>query len=274
MFNYIRSKIQHHKQKSVFKEYGHRIDKFNLTGYGEVEFAQWLHPFEQTKKVDNSIVNFYKKYVNEGDFLIDIGAHGGDTTVPMALAAGATGTVLALEPNPYVYKILDVNAKLNKNKTNIVPAQFAATDKEGTFQFNYSDASFCNGGFLSKISNQKHHHNYTLDVQGKNLDKYLRENYSNLLPKLSLIKVDAEGYDKEILKSISSILLEFKPAILLECYKKLTTEERGDLFDTLVSRGYTLYYNDGFDENNTMIKLRKEDMDNWKHYEMVALVEE
>lgn len=273
MFKFIRSKIQHHKQKRVFQEYGHRIDKFNLSGYGEVEFAQWLHPFEIPKKIDNSLINFYKKYIKEGDFLVDIGAHVGDTTVPMALATGPKGMVLALEPNIYVYKILEVNTKLNKGKTNIVPVQFAATETEGTFQFHYSDASFCNGGFLSKIANQKHHHDYALDVTGKNLDHYLRTNYSEQLPKLSLIKVDAEGYDKEILKTISSIILEFKPVILLECYKKLTIAEREDLFDTLATRGYTLYHNEGFEEDSTMIKLSRETMNNWKHYEMVAIPE-
>ena len=34
-----------------------------------------------------------------------IGAHIGDTTLPIALAAGKKGFVLALEPNPYVFHV-------------------------------------------------------------------------------------------------------------------------------------------------------------------------
>jgi FkbM family methyltransferase len=39
--------------------------------------------------------------------IIDIGTYTGDTTVPMALAVGKGGIVLGLEPNQYVYKILE-----------------------------------------------------------------------------------------------------------------------------------------------------------------------
>jgi FkbM family methyltransferase len=51
-------------------------------------------------------VDFYQRFLTKGAVAIDIGAHTGDTTVPMALAAGNTGLVLAFEPNQYVYKIL------------------------------------------------------------------------------------------------------------------------------------------------------------------------
>ena len=53
------------------------------------------------------MVDFYKKCIKKGDFVIDIGANVGDTTVPMAIAAGAEGLTLGFDPNPYVYKILE-----------------------------------------------------------------------------------------------------------------------------------------------------------------------
>ena len=94
---------------SATKEYGYKINKFQLNKYGEVEYAQWLHPFEETKIINEATIEFYKRFIKAGDFVIDIGAHTGDTTVPIALCAAKEGSVLALEPNPYVFKILEKN---------------------------------------------------------------------------------------------------------------------------------------------------------------------
>jgi len=203
--------------------------------------------------------------------IINIEAHTGDTTVPMALAVGKKGLILGLEPNRYVYKILEKNASLNPDRTNITPLCLAATDEAGTFTFNYTDASFCNGGFLSQIEKKTHHHNYTLEVQGVSLEKYLRENYASDLARLSLIKVDAEGYDKEILKTISSILREFKPHLMVECYKRLNPEERNDLFGTISRFGYKLYRLENFESVDHLKLIQKENKTDEKHFEMLAV---
>lgn len=272
MINYIKEKLKRRKIKKEFKEYGYDIQRFKLEQGGEIQYAQWLHPFEAPKIISDSKINFYKKFVQKGDFVIDIGAHTGDTTVPMAFAAGADGLVIALEPNPYVFKILEVNARLNKHLTNIVPLCFAATEKRGDFVFNYSDASFNNGGFLMKIKNQQHGHNYTLTVKGENLEDYLNENYPDKLLSLTLIKVDAEGFDRFILQTISQTLLNYKPYILLECYKRLTVDERVELYKVVIDMGYDLYYLDGHEENSKTIKINnKAEMNNWKHFEMLAI---
>lgn len=271
MLKYFKNKIEKSKLKKTFKEYGFEVKKFQIEGYDEVEYAQWLHPFEKPQQVTLSNISFYKRLSKEGGIIIDIGAHTGDTTVPMALAVGKEGIVLGLEPNKYVYKILEKNAKLNLDKTNIVPLCLAATDKEGEFTFNYYDASFCNGGFLSQINNKNHNHNFTLEVSGINLQDYLNENYKNELNRIDLIKIDAEGYDKEILKTIPEILENIKPNLMIECYKKLNNEERNELFDVVNSFGYNLYFLENFEEFNTLKKIEKENMTDIKHFEILAI---
>ena len=271
MINYIKRKLEKLKQKKTFLEYGYEIKTFKIDGIGAVDYAQWLHPFEQPKVITNSNVNFYKRLAKPGAMIIDIGGHTGDTTVPMALAAGKNGLVLALEPNKYVYKILEKNASLNRDHTNILTRCFAATKDEGEFVFNYSDASFNNGGFLSEIHNKKHHHNFTLKVQGKNLEKYLNENFLTQLPKLELVKVDAEGFDKEILKTIPNILKQYKPNLMIECYKRLDENERHELFDVVTGFGYNLYYLENFEETGNKILLEKKNMTDRKHFEMLAI---
>ncbi|CAL2077299.1 FkbM family methyltransferase [Tenacibaculum sp. 190524A02b] len=271
MIKYIKRKILKKQLKKTFKEYGFEIKKFQVNPFGTIEYAQWLHPFEQPKNITASNVLFYQKLAHKGSFIIDIGAHTGDTTVPMALAVGKEGKVLGLEPNKFVYKILEQNSQLNTQFTNIIPQCFAATDKNGSFTFNYSDASFCNGGFLSQIKHQKHNHNYTLEVEGKNLQEYLLKNHANDLNNLSLIKVDAEGYDKEILKTIPKILTQYQPSLMIECYKRLNKEERLELFDIVHQHGYQLFHIDNFELFDDLKEIKRENMMDKKHFEILAI---
>ncbi len=281
MLNYIRKKIEKIKSKRSLHEYGYDLITFDLENEGTIEYAHWLHPYDQVKTMTQAVVDFYKIYSRPGTLVIDIGAHNGDTTVPMALANGAAGTTLALEPNPYVFKVLEKNASLNKSKTNIIPLPFAATDRDGEFEFNYSDASFCNGGNFQSLQTTKNRHKHILKVQGRSLTNYLREHYADMLGTLSLVKVDAEGYDKEVLKSIKPILLETKPFIISECNKYLNDEERSDLFHVIADMGYSLYKLETINDHpavgatdkkhDTILIEQAADMSKWSHFDFVAI---
>lgn len=271
LFNYIKRKLKKKSIKKTFKEYGYEIKDFLVSPLDHIQYAQWLHPLEKPKKISIENINFYKSITTKNSFIIDIGAHTGDTTIPMSLAVGKQGKVLAIEPNPYVFKILKKNTELNPQLTTIVPECFAVTEKEGTFVFNYSDASFCNGGFLSQIQKKEHKHNYTLEVEGKNLYNYLTQKYTTELQQLSLIKIDAEGYDKEILKTIPDILNTYKPALMVECYRYLDREERDDLFNTLSNHGYLIFSIENFESLDTLKEIKREDMMYKKHFEILAL---
>ncbi|HYV95675.1 MAG TPA: FkbM family methyltransferase, partial [Chitinophagales bacterium] len=127
MFEFIKKNREKRRLKTTFKEYGFEITEFLLPEFGSVKFARWQNPFEAEKIISQSQVNFYKRFLKKGDLVIDIGAHVGDTTLPMALAVGREGTTLAFDPNPYVFKILKENSELNKSMTNILPLNFAIT---------------------------------------------------------------------------------------------------------------------------------------------------
>jgi len=271
MLSYLKKKLARYQQKRTFQEYGYEVKRFNIPTIGDVEYAQWQHPFEGEKVMDAESVNFYKLFLQEGDLAIDIGAHTGDTSVPMGLAVGKAGCVLAIEPNKYVYKILEKNASLNPTQTNIKPLNFAVTEQDGTFEFNYSDASFCNGGFLSEIENQNHKHAYTLQVTGRNLPDFLHANHEALLSKLALVKVDAEGYDKEIIKSIREILTRWQPFLITECYKRLNEAERFDLFDTVTDLGYSLHRIGDLQGHDRIAITKREDMLKWPHMDMIGV---
>jgi FkbM family methyltransferase len=211
------------------------------------------------------MVDFYKKFIKRGDFVIDIGANIGDTTIPMGLAAGSSGTTLGFEPNPVVYKILEKNASLNKGKQNIVTFPYAITVKEEEFYFISSEASFSNGGISPTKKSIFGKYILPDKIKGINLQVLLEQRYADKLKNLSFIKIDTEGYDKEILKSISGLIEKYKPVIVAESFRYSTPEEKLELYNVIEQHNYEIFYFEDFNINTRIIKLEKsKDINNWK----------
>jgi len=271
MINYLKKKLSGAKLRNTRRDFGYEIKSFDLKNYGEIEYAKWLNPFAYSIEFPLAKVEFFKQFIEEGTLAIDIGANTGDTGVPMALAAGAQGAVIALEPNPKTFKILKKNAELNKDKYKIIPLNFAATAEDGTFYYTSSEATFNNGG-LSK-NKRRFAGKYALKtkIKGLNLENYLRKNEGNMLSKLSCIKVDTEGMDIEIIESITGIIKEFKPAVLFEVHHSLDQSKRSLLYDFFWENGYHVYQFEEFLIDAPKQKLDSEDMMKWKHFEAYAI---
>ena len=223
------------------KVYGTQVREFDLPRDGRVKYARWLHPKEQEKVINQTAVDALRGFLADGDVAIDIGAHTGDTTFPMALAVGKRGCVLAFEPNRYVFTVLKQNANLNVDKMNIVPLPFAATTSDGEYEFDYSDPGFCNGGLLESQSRWQHAHAFKLKVQGRNLVTYLRREHPDLLPRIRYIKIDAEGYDCKILESLVELVAAQKPYLRIEVYAHSQAAQRLQLQRTVTGLGYAVH---------------------------------
>ena len=263
--DYFRESMLRRKARRITQEYPARINSFELKDEGKIDFANWDNPLVTPLFISQEMVDFFKKFIKKGDLVIDIGANVGDTTVLMALAAGNTGITIGFEPNPYVFKILEKNASLNKGKQNIVPLPYAITVKEEEFYYISSEASFGNGG-ISPTKNSKHGKFIFPDkIKGINLEELLEMKYKDKLNNLSFIKIDTEGYDKEIIKSISGLIDKYKPAIVAESFKYSTDEEKAELFNVINQHEYEIFYFEDFNINARIIKLEKSgDLVSWK----------
>ncbi len=278
MINYLKEliskKLSRKRARRYTQEYGHTIDTFKLEKEGEIQFANWQNPLIRPKTITQQEVNFFKKFIPKGSLCIDIGTNIGDTTVPMALAAGKEGITLGFDPNPLVYKILEANVKLNPGKTNIIPYPFAITKEAGEFSYASSEASFGNGGISNEVVSNQGSFQLPQKVQGIVLEDFLLREYAESLPRLSFIKVDVEGADREVIESIGGILKKYKPVLVAECFKRSTPAERAELYETVAGLGYSLYYFADFDEQaeTTPIKSAK-DMNRWKTFNFYAVFE-
>jgi FkbM family methyltransferase len=63
--------------------------------------------------------------------VVDIGAHGGDTTLPLAAAVGPEGLVLAFQPGP-PWGILKINTWINSPNYRIHAYNFAIDKTNGS----------------------------------------------------------------------------------------------------------------------------------------------
>jgi FkbM family methyltransferase len=252
------------------RTYGYEIRSFSLAKEGRVEYAQWLHPRETAKSITQESVDELRRFLQPGEVALDIGAHTGDSTIPIALAVGPTGCVLALEPNRFVFPVLEKNAHLNEGKARIVPLMFAATPDDGTCTFEYSDSGYCNGGRHDGISRWRHGHAFPLEVQGRNLDTYLRGQHPHLLPKVAYVKVDAEGYDLAILQSLTRLIEEGRPYIKAEVYAHADRTQREALLQFLSERQYTVRKVES-ESNYRGQVVTPPDLMRWRHFDLFCV---
>ena len=265
ILNYFKESFRRKKARRFTQEYPVKIYSFDLKDEGKVEFANWNNPLVVPLVISQEMVDFFKKFINKGDLVIDIGAHIGDTTVPMGLAAGSSGITLGFDPNPYVYKILEKNASLNKEKQNIVPLPYAITIKEEEFYYISSEASFANGGISPTKESIHGKFIYPDKIKGVNLLALLEQKYNDKLKNLSFIKIDTEGYDKEIIKSISDLIEKYKPTIVAESFGDSTLEEKVELYNVIKQHGYEIFYFEDFSINARIIKLENSnEITKWK----------
>lgn len=249
-------------------EYGYDVRKFQLPQDGEVSLAVWRHPGTLRRPFDitQTAIDALREFLRPGDVAIDIGGHYGDTAVPMAAAVGPAGKVFALEPNPYVFKVLAVNAGLNPGRGRIIPLPFAAMPEDGEYEFRYQDPGFNNGGLIAGISPWVHGNFYTMKVQGRNVLKYLREHHPADVDRIRYLKIDTEGDDHAIARSLEPLINEKRPYITTEMYTYRSENERVAYFRWLRDHGYRLYKTTA--QSYRGIPLTEGDLMKWKHLDV------
>jgi len=147
---------------------------------------------------------------------------------------------------------------------------FAAMPADGEFEFDYSDDGYCNGGYHQSISRWKHGHFSKLRVHGKNLANYLREHAASELLRLRLIKIDTEGFDREVMRSLADLVRMHRPYIKSEIYKHMPSSERAGYFGDLRALGYRVFKCEEPVYQGEELR-RPEDLSRWRHFDIFAI---
>ena len=221
------------------------VEALDLPEEGRLEVARWSHPgaYRIAPAQVQAAVDQLRRFLRAGDVAIDIGAHAGDTTIPIALAVGPAGTVLAFEPNPYVFPVLQRNASLNPGKTNIMPLMCAAMRADGQYEFQYGEEGYCNGGYHEGMSKWLHGSAFKVRVAGRNVQDFLTRSHPDLIARLRFIKVDTEGFDLAVLETLEELIRKQRPFLQVEMFslRKSSPEYRVKLFEFLVEHEYEVH---------------------------------
>jgi FkbM family methyltransferase len=182
-----------------------------------IKLVNGLKYMVRARTMDRSVLkevwikNIYNKHgvkVNEGDTVVDIGAHIGVFSV-YAAELSKTGSVYAFEPFINNYRMLEKHKIIN-HKENLFIYNKGISDREGTQTLFLSPDNNTGGHSL----HLKNHSDRKAEIQTITLSGFCdREK----IHKIDFLKMDCEGAEFEILRSDESILQKVNK-IVMECH--------------------------------------------------------
>jgi len=148
-----------------------------------------------------------KKYVTEGDYVVDVGAAIGYYTLILARAVGPNGKVFAFEPKKERFDLLKKNIELN-GYHNVILENMAVLPQSS--QPLFFDTGIGGLRLTGKLSKNK----IVPDITSIDLDSYFIQ--MNLVDRISFIKIDVDGPEMLVLKSTPLILKNSRLKVLME----------------------------------------------------------
>ena len=208
--------------------------KKGMTGAtGNIYFG--LHEFEE--------MSFLLHFLHPADTFYDVGANIGSYTI---LAAGVCGAkVCAFEPAPNTFYFLKENVSANKLEQFVTPYMVAVGAVTGHIKIT-KDFDTVNHVLDTTEANQ----NVGIDVPIVSLDSVTDRDFP------SLIKIDVEGYETEVLNGMNVILKEpTLKAIIIELNGSGNRYGYNEnlIHEKLLKHDFLPYTYDGF--NRKLIQL-------------------
>jgi FkbM family methyltransferase len=208
--------------KTIITSDGHkmRVNPFDM--YISRDLANCGHWEPHIRKV------LYDR-CKEGMNFIDIGANIGAHTVFMSKLVGPTGRGFAFEPCNSHSSILFFNL-MNNNCFNATVYQYGCSDVEETMyveeRFTLTKQQNNFGGITLQTSIAS---NKDEPIQTRVLDNMN-------LPRIDIVKIDAEGMEERVIKGMLQIIERDKPIFILEIH----TNCEQTMFQLLSSIGYNV----------------------------------
>ena len=119
--------------------------------------------------------------------------------------------VHAFEPNPSIFKILNINKSQN-NCDNLFLYNSAVSSKKEKSTFFITQKKQANFGVSSLQDNNDILESKSIDVDVIKLDDF----FENSKKTISLIKVDVQGFEWQVIQGARNIIIKYKPTIIFE----------------------------------------------------------
>ena len=173
-------------------------------------------------------VELFAKLLSAGQTVVEVGANIGAHTIPLAAMVGATGLVVAFEPQSVIFQILCANVVLNET-FNVRTINAGSGVTQGNLKIpyiDYRDAGFNFGGVSLVDVTQGY------DVPIIPLDTLE-------FASLQLLKIDVEGMEIEVLQGAKNQIARHRPFLYVENDRPLLSAA---LISVLEGMGYELWW--------------------------------
>jgi FkbM family methyltransferase len=169
--------------------------------------------------------------VHPGMTVFDIGAQSGFYTLLLSRRVGSAGRVVAFEPLPANFRMLEENIGLNKIE-NVMIRKDAVGDRSGeiSFHFPVEEASLVAGPLLAGESTED------IFVNCVTLDDFV--SIEQIRP--DLVKMDVEGAEGSVVEGALRTIRDFHPIFVIELHDVGEQPRRHPVPIRLEALGYAI----------------------------------
>ncbi len=169
--------------------------------------------------LDPAVQAFTMQALQPGDDCLDLGANIGLLTLAAARAVGPKGRVLAIEPNPDVFKTLEYHIETN-HLAHVKAVCAAASDRERTMTLSIPPTGNTGAGSLGKLLPRHGDRTAaTYQVPLRITEDLVREAWGKQGGESRgqlFVKIDVEGHETAALRGLTRTIEKRWPIILAE----------------------------------------------------------
>jgi FkbM family methyltransferase len=159
------------------------------------------------------LTRHFAEVIRPGDTVLDIGANLGYYTLLAADLVGAAGQVVAIEPNPEVFRRLSASIAVNgfTQRTSARNVALAGPDETGKRAFFVPTGEPKNGRFVGAQESAEYlaDHGTVTEVELGRIDPAAFD-------RVDFIKIDVEGAELAVLEHLRPVLEKFRPKVVCE----------------------------------------------------------
>ncbi len=198
----------------------------------------YANAFEHTERT------ILDRLIRPGMTILDVGANLGLYTCLFARRVGPRGRVLAFEPTPATFALLEENVRLNRLQQTVECRCCALAEKEGTASmYVYPEGSDVYNSLAAPLALGKVEAAGAIDVPTTTMDRCLA---GVPLDGGCFVKIDVEGFEHQVLQGGQGLLrLGNDLALMVELYEPAARQCGHSTLETLSlseSWGFRAYW--------------------------------
>lgn len=217
-------------------------------------FKLWINPSKdngverclyETGIYERGTLNFITKFLKVGDTFVDVGANIGLMSIFARETVGETGKIWAFEANTSTFKILEKNLELN-NFTDVLCFEcgLGAKREKKMLYDNWE----INRGAASTVIHGSGASAFEISIL--TLDEISLQ--QGIKP--TMIKIDVEGMEEEVLIGAHNIIQKHRPFLIVEFSSERGENSRKKVYTKITSLvNYTIFKLQGTKERSSKL---------------------